>query len=131
MKNKKQLLALVALVAVVGILAGVWMMNRPETSEGTKNYTVTVVHSDGSEKVFRYTTDSEYLGDALLAEGLIAGEEDQFGLTLITVDGEDALWDTDNAYWAVYIGEEYANTGISSTPVGDGDTFRLEYTTFE
>jgi len=131
MKNKKQLLALVALIAVVGILVGVWMMNRPETSEGTKDYTVTVVHSDGSEKVFRYTTDSEYLGDALLAEGLIAGEEDQFGLTLITVDGEDALWDTDNAYWAVYIGEEYANTGISSTPVSDGGTFRLEYTKFE
>lgn len=131
MKNKKQILALVALIAVVGILAGVWMMNRPETSEGTKAYTVTVVHSDGTEKIFEYTTDAEYLADALVAEGLIAGEEDQFGLTLITVDGEDAVWDTDSAYWAVYVGEDYATTGISSTPVNDGDTFRLEYTKFE
>lgn len=131
MKNKKQLLALVALVALVGILVGVWMMNRPETSEGTKAYTVTVVHSDGSEKVFEYKTDAEYLGDALVDAGLIAGEDSEFGLTVITVDGEDAVWDTDSAYWALYIGEEYANTGISSTPVGDGDSFRLEYTKFE
>jgi len=131
MKNKKQLLALIALVAVVGILVGVWMMNRPETSAGTKAFTVTVVHSDGSEKVFEYRTDAEYLADALVAEGLIAGEDSEFGLTVITVDGEDAVWDTDSAYWALYIGQEYANTGVSSTPVNDGDSFKLEYTKYE
>ncbi len=131
MKNKKLIVALVALVAVVGILLGVWMMNRPETSAGTKAYTVTVVHSDGSEKKFEYTTDAEYLGDALVAEGLISGEEGPYGLTIITVDGEDAVWDTDSAYWSLYIGEEYATTGVSETPVHDGDTFKLEYTKFE
>ena len=131
MRNKKQILALVALIAVVGILVGVWMMNRPETSEGTKAYTVTVVHSDGSEKVFEYRTDAEYLADALVAEGLIAGEDSEFGLTVITVDGEDAVWDTDSAYWALYIGEEYATTGVSATPVNNGDSFKLEYTKYE
>ncbi len=131
MKNKKLVIALVALVAVVGILLGIWAANRPETSEGTKAYTVTVVHADGSEKVFEYTTDETFLGDALVAEGLIAGDTTEFGLTIITVDGEDAVWDTDSAYWSLYIGEEYATTGISSTPVNDGDTFKLEYTKFE
>ena len=128
MKNKKQILALVALIAVVGILVGVWMMNRPETTQGIKSYTVTVVHSDGSEKVFEYRTDAEYLADALVAEGLIAGEDSEFGLTVITVDGEDAVWDTDSAYWALYIGEEYATTGVSATPVNNGDSFKLVYT---
>ena len=131
MKNKKLVIALVALVAVVGLLLGIWAANRPETSEGTKAYTVTVVHADGSQKVFEYTTDAEYLDDALLAEGLIAGEKGPYGLTLITVDGEDAVWDTDNAYWSLYIGEEYATTGLSDTPVNDGDVFKLEYTKFE
>ena len=131
MKNKKQILALVALIAVVGILVGVWMMNRPETTQGIKSYTVTVVHSDGSEKVFEYRTDAEYLADALVAEGLIAGEDSEFGLTVITVDGEDAVWDTDSAYWALYIGEEYATTGVSATPVNNGDSFKLEYTKYE
>jgi len=131
MKNKKLVIALVALVAVVGILLGVWMMNRPQTTEGTKAYAVTVVHSDGSQKEFEYKTDEAYLGDALVAEGLIAGDEGPYGLVIITVDGEDAVWDTDQAYWSLYIGEEYATTGISETPVNDGDSFKLEYTRFE
>jgi hypothetical protein len=47
------------------------------------------------------------------------------------VDGEDAVWETDNAYWSLYIGQEYATTGLSDTPVNDGDVFKLEYTRFE
>ena len=128
MKNKKLIVAAVALIACIAVVLGIWMANRPETSDGSKAYTVTVVHADGSEKVFQYTTDARYLGEALLAEGLIAGEEGPYGLTVITVDGEDAVWDTDSAYWSLYIGEEYATTGVSETPVNDGDTFKLEYT---
>ena len=128
MKNKKLILALGAFVLVIALLLGVWMANRPQTTEGTKAYTVTVVHSDGSEKAFSYTTDEEFLGAALVAEGLIAGDEGPYGLTIITVDGEDAIWDVHNAYWALFIGEEYATTGIDSTPVNDGDSFKLVFT---
>lgn len=129
--NNRTMTALIALIALVGMLMGTWMTNRPETTEGTKAYTVTVIHSDGSQKEFSYKTDEEYLGAALVAEGLIAGEEGPYGLTVITVDGEDAVWDTDSAYWSLYIGEEYATTGVSETPVNDGDSFKLEYTRFE
>ena len=128
MKNKKLVFAAIALVAIVGVLVGVWMMNRPQTTEGTKAYTVTVVHADGSEKAFSYTTDEEYLGAALVAEGLISADEGPYGLVIITVDGEDAVWEKDNAYWSLYVGDEYAVTGISETPVNDGDSFKLEYT---
>ena len=128
MKNKKLILALGAFVLVIALLLGVWMANKPQTTEGTKAYTVTVVHSDGSEKAFSYTTDEEFLGAALVAEGLIAGDEGPYGLTIITVDGEDAIWDVHNAYWALFIGEEYATTGIDSTPVNDGDSFKLVFT---
>lgn len=128
MKNKRMIVAVVALVVCIAVVLGIWMANRPETTTGSKAYTVTVVHKDGSEKDFAYTTDEEYLGAALVAEGLIAGEEGPYGLTLITVDGEDAVWETDNAYWALYIGEEYATTGVDTTPVNDGDSFKLVYT---
>ena len=128
MKNKKLILALGAFVLVIALLLGVWMANKPQTTVGTKAYTVTVVHSDGSEKAFSYTTDEEFLGAALVAEGLIAGDEGPYGLTIITVDGEDAIWDVHNAYWALFIGEEYATTGIDSTPVNDGDSFKLVFT---
>ncbi len=128
MKNKKMIIAAVAFVAAIALLLGVWFLTRPETAPGAKAYTVTVIHADGSEKVFQYTTDAEYLGDALLAEGLISGEEGPYGLTLLTVDGEDAVWDVHHAYWCLLIGEEYANTGVSDTPVYDGSVFTLVYT---
>ena len=128
MKNKKIVIVAVALALVVALMAGIWFATRPETQTGSKGYTVTVIHKDGSEKVFEYRTDAEYLADALLEEGLVSGENSQYGLTIITVDGEDAVWATDNAYWAIWIGEEMAMTGASETPVYDGSSFKLEYT---
>ena len=131
MKNKKVIVAAVALVVVIGLMLGLWMATRPETQEGSKAYTVTVIHKDESVKVFEYRTDAEYLAEALLEQGLVSGEESQYGLTIITVDGEAAVWETDSAYWAIWIGEEMAMTGASEIPVYDGSTFTLEYTRFE
>ena len=128
MKNKKMVLAVVALVVVIGLMMGVYFATRPETMEGAKGYTVTVIHSDGESKNFELRTDAEYLAEALLEVELIAGEEGPYGLTVITVDGEDAVWDTDNAYWCIWIGEEMATVGISEIPVYDGSAFTLEYT---
>ena len=128
MKNKKLVIAALALLVVIGLMAGVWMATRPETESGSKGYTVTVVHKDGSVKEFSYRTDAEFLAEALLEEGLVSGDNTQYGLTIITVDGEAAVWDKDNAYWAIWIGEEMAMTGASEIPVYDGSTFKLEYT---
>ncbi len=129
-KNTKIILAIVALVAVIGIFLGVYFATRPEIQQGAKTITVTVVHKDGSEKTFTYHTDEEYLDKVLLAEGLIEGYEDQYGLVIEKVDGEAAIWETDSAYWSLYVGEEYATTGISQTPVYDGSTFKLIYETW-
>ena len=128
MKNKKLVIAVIALVAVVGILLGVYFATRPATSQGAKEITVTVVHKDGSEKVFTYRTDEEFLGPVILSEGLVEGEEGPYGLMISAVDGEAAVWETDGAYWSLYIGEEYAMSGADTTPIADGDTFKLVYT---
>lgn len=128
MKNKKMILAAVALVVLIAFFAGIYLATRPETTAGMKQYTVAVVHADGTETVFTYQTTEEYLGAALLAEGLIAGENGSYGLMVETVDGERAVYEADGAYWALYVGEEYAMQGIDLTPVNDGDSFRLVYT---
>ena len=128
MKNKKLVLIVLAVVVVIGGLLGLYAATRPDTAEGSKAYTVSVVHKDGSVKDFSYRTDEEYLDKALLAEGLIAGEDSAYGLTVITVDGEEAVWDRDNAYWCIYVGDEMATVGISEIPVYDGSAFKLEYT---
>lgn len=128
MKDKKLLIAACVLAVLVVVLAGVYFAARPGTSAGAKEIIVTVVHADGSEKQFRYQTDEEYLGPVLLAEGLAEGENGPYGLTIYVADGERADWNENQSYWALYIGEEYATTGADSTPVGDGDHFKLVYT---
>ena len=72
-KNTKLIIGIVALVVVIAVLLGVYLATRPETTQGAKTFTVEVVHSDGTAKTFTYHTDEEYLGDVLLAEGLIEG----------------------------------------------------------
>lgn len=128
MKNKKLILALVALIAVIAVFLGIWFATRPATTAGAKAITVTVVHKDGTSKDFTYQTDEEYLGPVLLTEGLVVGENGPYGLMISAVDGETADWNVDQSYWALYIGEEYATSGADTTPIADGDTFKLVYT---
>ncbi len=130
MKNKKLIIAIVAVVAVIAIMVGIYAATRPETETGSKTITVTVVHKDGTEKTFTYHTDAEYLAEVLLSEELVTGAEGEYGLTIESVDGETADWTADSAYWALYIGEEYATTGASDTPVTDGGVYKLVYETF-
>ena len=125
MKNKKLILALVALIVVVGVFAGVWFATRSQSVEGTKHFTVLVVHSDKAEKTFTYSTDAETLGDFLEAEGLIIGSGDGM---FHTVDGEKADWSVNQSYWALYLNGEYAMAGIYDTDITDGTTYKLEYT---
>lgn len=127
-KSKKIVIAAVAIVVLIAAMIAIYVSTRPETAGGAKSFTVEVVHSDGAEKTFTYHTDAEYLGEVLLDEGLIQGEVNQFGLYIITVDGEDAVFETDGAYWALYEGEDYAMQGIDETPILDGSEFALVYT---
>lgn len=128
MKNKKLIIAVVALVAVIAVMAGIFVATRPETVSGDKNITVTVVHKDGTEKVFEYATDAEYLGTVIVAEGLVNGEEGPYGLYFDTVDGEVADWNVDQGYWSILIGEEYATTGADGIVLTDGGEYSLVYT---
>ena len=87
-----------------------------------------VIHADGSEKTFTYETAEEFVGPVLEAADLIQGNMGQYGLEITHVDGEQAIYNTDKAYWAVYEGEEYAMQGIDTTPVVEGKTYKLVYT---
>ncbi|MDE7218967.1 MAG: DUF4430 domain-containing protein [Oscillospiraceae bacterium] len=127
-KNGKLIGAVAAVVVLVALFAGIWYATRPAVSQGAKTITVEVVHKDESKKEFTYHTDAEYLGEVLQAEGLVKGEQGDYGLYIKEVDGEMADYDTDGAYWAFYQGGEYASLSVDQTPVHDGDAFSLVYT---
>ena len=99
-----------------------------ESPENKVSFTVIVVHGDGSEKTFTYKTAEEFVGPVLEADGLIQGNAGPYGMEITHVDGEQAIYNTDGAYWAVYEGEEYALQGIDTTPVVEGKTYKLVYT---
>ena len=165
MKNKKSVIALIALVVVIGLMIGVYAATRPKTraelpqttvqeetkpeetheqtqeqdqqatedvttepAASTVSLTITVVHKDGSEKVFQVETDALYLGEVLISEGIVEGEQGPYGLMISAADGEVADWNVDQSYWAIFIGEEYATTGADQIPIYGGDVFKLVYT---
>ena len=94
--------------------------------DGSVKFTFIVVDADGNETDFVINTDKESVGDALLEQNLIEGEEGDYGLYVKTVNGITADYDTDQTYWAFYVNGEYASTGVDSTPVNEGDTYEFK-----
>ena len=131
MKNKKIVVALVALLAAAALMVGGWFISRPDPQEGAKALTVVVVHGDKSEKEFSVRTDAEYLGDALLEheEIGVVGEKGQYGLYIQEVDGEAAS-DADHTYWSLSKDGEMLMVGADSQPVADGEHYELTLTTW-
>ena len=93
-----------------------------------KAFTFVVTDLEGNEKTFNVTTEKATVGEALLDEGLIQGENSEFGLYVTTVDGISADWDKDQTYWAFYIDGEYAMTGVDATEVTEGATYSFVLT---
>ena len=126
--NKKTLLIAAVILVLVAALVTVYFVTRPETTEGMKAFTVEIVHKDGTTKTLEMKSDKAYVGECLQEEGIIKGEQGQYGLYIQEVDGEQAVFETDGAYWAFYVGTEYATQGIDLTPIEEGKTYKLVYT---
>lgn len=127
-KQKKTIIAVIAVVILAGAMAAVYFFTRPKTTSAPKSFRVEIVHGDGSSKVINCNADDEYLGEALQFLGLIEGENNQFGLYITAVDGEKAVYEENGAYWALYVDGEYAQQGIDLTPITDGGNYSLKYT---
>ena len=130
MKNKK-IIALIAIVLVAALMAGVYVMTRPQAQAGGKNVTIVIIHKDGTEKRMEYATDLEFLSQLLVEKELVTGYESaEYGYTIESVDGVALDWSKDNAYWALYEGDEYAVTSAAGIVLTDGGVYKLVYETF-
>ena len=91
--------------------------------DGDTAFSLEIVHASGESKTLTVCTDAETVGAALLALGVIAGEDSSYGLYVKTVDGETLDYDTDGKYWAFYVDGVYAAVGVDQTAAEDGVSY--------
>lgn len=97
-----------------------------ESPKAEVKFTFVVVDVDGKETSFNISTDKTTVGDALLEEGLIAGEDSQYGLYVKTVNGITLDFDTDGKYWAFYVDGAYVSAGVDTTEIEPGATYSFK-----
>ncbi len=128
MSKKTKISVVLAAVLVLLIAAGgfLWLKNRPETVDGAKSITFTVVYKDSTQDVFEINTDEEYLANALVNEEIIT--YDASGL-YTTINGVTANYNIDGGWWNIKSGGETASVGMNELPITDGGEYEAVYTT--
>ena len=76
---------------------------------------------------FTVKTDKKILGEALLELGLIDGKVESYGLYVKEVNGITADYDKDQRYWALYINNSYAPSGVDTTEIKAGEIYKFVY----
>ncbi len=127
MKNKKLVIAIVAVVALIALMVGIYFATRPAATTDEKTFTLTIVHGDGTSKEKTIKSAEEFLAPALVSLGILTDDGVETGMYLI-VDGEAVSWEKNQSYWAFYVDGEYAMEGMNTTVITDGAHYKLEYT---
>lgn len=120
-----------ALVACGAPTSDVWQdalyLEDTALGEGAKTVSVEVKALD-KQVTFTVKTDKTTVGEALMEQGLIEGEQGAYGLYIKKVNGMTADYDVDQSYWAFYVNGEYAMSGVDSTEIDERAVYQLEYT---
>ena len=90
--------------------------------EGAKKLTFTV-EADGKIITITLKTDKTTLGEALFEHELI-NDASFFNV----LNGIEASWEKDHAYWAFYEGEKMLPYGVNDQKISGGESFRFVYT---
>ncbi len=125
---KKIIIGVVILAVLVALFAVIWNQNKPVSTQGAKAFTVEVTGESGETKSYTGRTDAEFLRglmDELAEKGDFSyeGSEGDYGLMITTINGEEAIYENDGSYWAIYVNGEYGNFGADQQPVEDGGVY--------
>lgn len=111
----KKIIALILVMVMALALAG--------CAGGTK-ITVEVTHLDGTVNTYELNTKADNLYDAMLEEDLIVGEDSDYGIYVLEVDGE-AADAAQEQWWGYTKGGEYVDVACDSVEIADGDKFEF------
>ena len=136
MKQIKKLLRVVPLLLLAAVLLAAcnptpasWEDAKytEDTTVGEGATTVSVkVTADEKTVTITLNTDKTDLAEAMLAEGLCAGEESTYGLYIKYVNGIRADYDLDGGYyWKLTVNGEDSMVGASGTPIVSGTIYEF------
>ena len=128
MKNNKIVKWIIALVVALVLMLGIYKIASPKPTQGNKEITIEVINPDGESTKYNLQTNAETLKEAMdeLAASTdfsFSGSDSEYGFFLTTVNDIEANYDTDAAYWAIFVNDEYGNYGVDAQPVTNGDTY--------
>lgn len=105
---------------------GLWKdaIHRSDVTVGKGEKTIKIdVVADGKQITVKLKTDEATLGEAMYAEGLI-NDATFFNV----LNGIEASWEKDQAYWAFYQGETMMPHGVNDENISGGESYRFVYT---
>ena len=100
--------------------------NGDVVGTGATAFPFVICDKDGNETTVTVKTDKKMVGEALLDEKIVEGEMGDYGLYVKKVNGIVADYDVDQTYWAFYIDDAYAMTGIDETEITAGSTYMMK-----
>lgn len=132
-KSSKKIWLGAGIVAALAIILGVvYFAFVPKPAEGAKTITIEVVDNEQKSTVYELNTDAAYLREAMdeaADKGFTySGTESEYGIMLETINGITADFNTDGAYWSIFVNGEYGMYGADTQVVADNDAFRFVYT---
>ena len=93
--------------------------------EGAKTFLFEVTDDKGNKISWNVHTNAETLGEALDEHGFL--ERDDTGM-VSHVNGLRADFFEDGAYWALFIGDDWAMEGVDTLVIKEGVTYAFVYT---
>jgi hypothetical protein len=100
----------------------------PSDASTTASITLIFIATDldGKETHYMIKTDKTTVGEALLEQKLIDGENGDYGLYVKTVNGITLDYDKDGKYWAFYENGNYATSGVDQTEIINGTVYSFK-----
>lgn len=130
-KKLSPLLGGCAAIAVLALLLVIYNFTRPVPMAGTKNITIDVVYDNGTKEHYQVTTETHFLLEAIhsIPDLKVEGtQSEEFGLMVTTINGKEADYQKDHAYWSLLLDGEPCSYGVSQQPIKDGERYTFQYT---
>jgi len=122
--KKKNLLIIFAVIVFALNMTAFYLIFSPKAVLGAKDIRLIVNHLNSEPAEYEIRTREKYLRGALEYANLVKGHETSYGLWVETVDGESAD-ESNQEWWGYRVNGKFAEYGVDSQIISDGDIYEF------